>query len=65
MAFAKLSGFDVNDVAYISAGLLLPINSAFNPLLYSSLLDKLKEAFKKLKNNRVNQQKVIELNNIN
>ena len=45
-AFLKLSGFHVDDVAYIvSAGLLLPINSAFNPLLYSSLLDK----FKKLK----------------
>ena len=49
MAFVKLSGFHVDDAAYIvSAGLLLPINSAFNPLLYSSLLDKLKEIFKKL-----------------
>ena len=48
MAFVNLSGFHVDDVAYIvSAGLLLPINSAFNPLLYSSLLDKLKEIFKK------------------
>ena len=56
----------MNDVAYIvSAGLLLPINSAFNPLLYSSLLDKLKETFKKLRNNRINQQEVVELNNIN
>ena len=66
IAFVKLSGFYVNDVAYIvSAGLLLPINSAFNPLLYSSLLDKLKETFKKLRNNRINRQEVIELNNIN
>ena len=66
MAFFKLSGFYVDDVAYIvSAGLLLPINSAFNPLLYSSLLDKLKETFKKLRNNRINQQEVVELNNIN
>ena len=66
MAFIKLSGFYVDDVAYIvSAGLLLPINSAFNPLLYSSLLDKLKETFKKLRNNRINQQEVVELNNIN
>ena len=47
MAFVKLSGFHVDDFAYIvSAGLLLPINSAFNPLLYSSLLNKLKEIFK-------------------
>ena len=46
-AFVKISGFYVDNVAYIvSAGLLLPINSAFNPLLYSSLLDKLKETFK-------------------
>ena len=42
MAFVKLSGVYVDDVAYIvSAGLLLPINSAFNPLLYSSLLGEL------------------------
>ena len=62
MAFVKLSGFYVDDVAYIvSAGLLLPINSAFNPLLYSSLLDKLKETFKKLRNNREIQQEVVEL----
>ena len=55
MAFIKLSGFYVDDIAYIvSAGLLLPINSAFNPLLYSSLLDKLKETFKKSINNRAN-----------
>ena len=66
MAFVKLSGFQVNDVAYIvSAGLLLPINSAFNPLLYSSLLDKLKETFKKLRNSRLYKQEVVELNNIN
>ena len=50
MAFVKLNGFHVDDVAYIiSAGLLLPINSAFNPLLYSSLLDKLKEIFRNLR----------------
>ena len=55
MAFIKLSGFYVDDIAYIvSAGLLLPINSAFNPLLYSSLLDKLKETLKKSINNRAN-----------
>ena len=66
MAFVKLSGFYVDDVAYVvSAGLLLPINSAFNPLLYSSLLGKLKETFKKLKNNRETQQESVELNNIN
>ena len=48
IAFVKFSGFHVDDVVYIvSASLLLPINSAFNPLLYSSLLDKLKENFQK------------------
>ena len=66
MAFVKLSGYHVDDVAYIvSAGLLLPINSAFNPLLYSSLLDKLNKTFEKLRNNRINQQEVVELNNRN
>ena len=65
MGFVKLSGFYVDDVAYIvSAGLLLPINSAFNPFLYSSLLNKLKKTFKKLRNNRINLQEVIELNNV-
>ena len=55
MAFVKLSGFYVNDIAYIvSAGLLLPINNAFNPLLYSSLLDMLKETFKKVKKQQGN-----------
>ena len=52
IAFVKLSGFSVDDVAYIvSAGLLLPINSAFNPILYSSLPDKLIRILKKLKTN--------------
>ena len=65
IAFVNLSGIYVDDVAYIvSAGLLLPINSAFNPLLYSSLLDKVKETFKKLTNNKINQQEVVELHNI-
>ena len=57
MAFVKLSGFYVDDVAYVvSAGLLLPINSAFNPLLYSSLLDKLTETFQNLPCNHKTQQ---------
>lgn len=44
MAFVKLSGFNVSDQAYVfSAALLLPINSAFNPLLYSTLSDRLFE----------------------
>ena len=55
-AFVKISGFHVDDVAYIvSAGVLLPINSAFNPLLYSSLLDKLKKTLKNLKKQRRKQ----------
>ena len=66
MAFVKLSGFYLDDVAYIiTACLLLPINSAFNPFLYSSLLDKLKETFKKSKNHREIQQELVELYNIN
>ena len=50
IAFVKFSGFHVDDIAYIiSAGVLLPINSAFNPLLYSSLFDKFKETFENLR----------------
>ena len=41
MAYVRL-GVEFSDIAYqISAVLLLPINSAMNPLLFSSLLDKL------------------------
>ena len=50
MAFVKLSGIYVNDVAYIvSAGLLFPINSAFNPILYSPFLGKTVKTLKRLK----------------
>ena len=49
MAFVKFSGVYVDDVAYIvSAGLLLPINSAFNPLLYSSLLGEIVTILRRL-----------------
>ena len=62
IAFVKLSGIYVDDVAYIvTAGLLLPINSAFNPFLYSSLPDKLIGIFKKEKSSRENQQEVVDL----
>ena len=41
MAFVRI-GLEFSDIAYeISAVLLLPINSAMNPILFSSLLDKL------------------------
>ena len=41
MAYVRL-GVEFSDIAYqISAVLLLPINSAMNPILFSSLLDKL------------------------
>ena len=44
MTYAKLAGGNVSSVAYIvSAGLLLPINSAFNPFLLSSLPEKILE----------------------
>ena len=50
MVFLKLSGVYVDDVAYIvSAGLLLPINSAFNPILYSPLLGEIVKTYKKVK----------------
>ena len=42
MVYAKVNGVTIDNIVYVvSAGILLPINSAFNPLLYSSLVDKL------------------------
>ena len=54
LAFVRL-GVEFSDIAYqISAVLLLPINSAINPLLFSSLSDKLidlcRHTYQKLKN---------------
>ena len=54
MAFVRL-GVEFSDIAYqISAALLLPINSALNPILFSSLLDKLSDlcrhTYRRLKN---------------
>lgn len=38
LAFCRLGGVDINDTAYaVAAIVLLPINSALNPLLYSDL----------------------------
>ena len=49
IAFVKFSGTYVDDVAYVvSAALLLPINSAVNPFLHSSLLDDIIKALKTL-----------------
>ena len=64
IVFVKLSGIRVyvDDVAYIvTAGLLLPINSAFNPFCYSSLPDKLIGIFKKEKSSRETQEEVVDL----
>ena len=42
MVFINFSGTSVSDIAYvISAIVLLPINSALNPILYSDIIDKL------------------------
>ena len=42
MVFINFSGTPVSDIAYvISAIVLLPINSALNPILYSDIIDKL------------------------
>ena len=41
MVFINFSGTSVSDIAYvISAIVLLPINSALNPILYSDIIDK-------------------------
>ena len=54
MAFVRL-GVEFSDIAYqISAVLLLPINSAMNPILFSSVLDELiglcRHTYQRLKN---------------
>ena len=42
MVFINFSGIPVSDIAYvISAIVLLPINSALNPILYSEVIDEL------------------------
>ena len=55
MAFINFGGNTVPDVAYaISAIVLLPINSALNPILYSDYIDKL---FKLIKNKYIARHK--------
>uniref|UniRef100_H2XND0 G-protein coupled receptors family 1 profile domain-containing protein n=1 Tax=Ciona intestinalis TaxID=7719 RepID=H2XND0_CIOIN len=42
MGFLSIGGISIPDIAYvISATILLPINSALNPLLYSSFVDRM------------------------
>ena len=52
MAYVKLSGYYADYIAYIvSVGLLLPINSAINSLLYLSFLDKLANICQRISKN--------------
>jgi len=45
MAFINFSGVQLSGIAYVvSAIVLLPINSALNPILYSDVFDKLIDA---------------------
>jgi len=47
MAFIKFSGVHLSGIAYVvSAILLLPINSALNPILYSDVFDKFVDAIR-------------------
>ena len=47
MAYIRLAGTHFSDIVYqISAAILLPINSALNPFLFSSLPDKLINLFR-------------------
>ena len=51
MVFINFSGVPHSDIAYVvSAIVLLPINSALNPILYSDLFDKL---LKKIRRSRL------------
>jgi len=47
MAFINFSGVHLSGIAYVvSAILLLPINSALNPILYSDVFDKFVDAIR-------------------
>ena len=54
MGFLRLNGTEFDDIGYqITAVFLLPINSALNPLFYSTILDK----FLKKVSNKLNRKK--------
>ena len=41
MVYLRIGGVDISDLVYpVTAGVLLPINSAVNPMLYSPVLGK-------------------------
>ena len=65
MAFIKLSGGYISDIAYIiSACLLLPVNSAVNPLLYTTFFDKCTKINSKLKQSKKNQHEIVRLKSL-
>ena len=42
MSYVRISGYELSSIVYqVSAVFLLPINSALNPFLYSSIIDKM------------------------
>ncbi|XP_078493335.1 G-protein coupled receptor GRL101-like [Ciona intestinalis] len=56
MAFLSIGGYDIPSVVYsVSAIILLPINSALNPLLYSNFVDKVIDRMKKKPERQVSQ----------
>ena len=58
MGFVFLSGVNMNDNSYIvSTAVLLSINSALNPLLYSPFFDVLVESCRKSEESNINQPK--------
>ena len=65
MAFIKLSGGHISDIAYIiSAFLLLSINSAVNPLLNTTFFDIFTKINSKLKQSKRNQHEIVRLKSL-
>jgi len=68
MVFVNFSGVPVKETAYaVAAIVLMPINSALNPILYSNFIDKLvdkikeKKIFQSIKITNISQTNVVEM----
>jgi len=61
MAFINFSGVHLSGIAYVvSAILLLPINSALNPILYSDVFDKFVDAIRNCNSSKFQSEKSID-----
>ncbi|XP_039257513.2 uncharacterized protein LOC120334123 isoform X1 [Styela clava] len=58
MSFCKLAGVNIQDTAYaVAAIVLLPINSALNPILYSDMVDAVYKKIQRTKDSQCSSQR--------